>query len=118
MGVDVSSIMAFGTEDESSGEVIAKLLGQEDKNGDTLQYYITGDIPEIHIKDLTPEQQEIVNDFMGFELWENMYNGDFEGFGVQVKPNSLSDEEKNEVIELFKKYNLDEPEWVAFSHWW
>lgn len=118
MGVDVSSVMAFGTNDEDIGDVITKLLGQKDKNDDALQYYITGDIDESHIEELTPEHQEIVKDFMGFELWENMYSSEFEGFGIEGNPNTMSEEDKNSVAKLFKKYNLGEPGWVSFSHWW
>lgn len=118
MGVDVSSILAFGTDDQEQGKKIVELLGQKDKNDDALQYYITGDIDESHIKNLTPEQKEIVNDFMGFELWKNMYSGDFEGFGIEDSPNTMSEEDKKPVIDLFKKYNLGEPSWVSFSHWW
>jgi len=118
MGVDVTAIMAFGTANEGKGQMIIELLNQEDKNGDRLKYYLTGDIPEAHIKDLTPEQQQIVNDFMGFELWENSYSGDFEGFGVEDNPNTQTEEDKKSTIDLFKKYNLGEPEWVSFSHWW
>lgn len=118
MGVDVSSILAFGTEDESAGKKIQELLSSENKEGDPIHYYITGDLEEEGIKDLTKEQQEIVNDFLGFELWENMYDGSFEGFGVEASPNNFSDEDKKPIVELFNKYGLGEPEWVSFSHWW
>lgn len=117
MGVDVSSIMAFGTDNEKIGEKIVSILRQEDKNGESLKYYITGDIEESD-GSLTPEQQEIVKDFDGFELWENCYSDAFEGFGIEDSPNSITDEDKSDTIALFKKYNLGEPEWVSFSHWW
>ena len=118
MGVDVSSILAFGTEDEEVGKKITELLSSTDENDEPIQYYISGDIGEEHIKDLTPEQQEIVNDFLGFELWENCYDGSFEGFGIEASPNNFSEEDKKPIVELFNKYNLGEPSWVSFSHWW
>lgn len=118
MGVDVSSILAFGTEDEGAGQKIMELLSSEDKSGEPIKYYITGDIDLEHSKDLTAEQEKIVNDFMGYELWENHYSGDFEGFGLEASPNDFTDEQKKEVQALFDKYNLGEASWVSFSHWW
>lgn len=118
MGVDVSSILAFGTEDEEAGKKITELLSPENKEGDPIKYFLTGDLEEEGIKDLPKDQQELINDFMGYELWENCYSGDFEGFGIEASPNDLTNEQKAEVVALFNKYNLGEPSWVSFSHWW
>ena len=115
MGVDVSSIMAFGTDDERIGSKLLEILRSEDDEGNTIIDCVNeycGD------DGFTPSQINVIDDFRGFELWNNSYDGSFEGFGIQADPNTIGSDQIEKTTQLFKKYDLGEPGWVSFSHWW
>lgn len=113
MGVDTTAVMAYGTEDASVLDKLS-MLTQETSEG-PLYYFTDGTLDASKVNDLTDEQRAVIEEFQGFTVWFDQWNDEFEGFGIDGRPNSV---DETRVEELFKKYELGEPDWVSFVHYW
>lgn len=113
MGVDTKAIVAFGTQEDVTDKLPKEYTAITDK--DQLKYYTCKDYRIEDQSDLSDKEKEIVCEFMDFNMWHDEWSDSFEGFGVDGLPGEV---DEDRVREIFKKYDLGEPKWIKFVHYY